>query len=102
MKMSVKDSKKLRYGENRHQVCHFFGNLDALFEQLHGKEISYMVAENGVENIWSQPLDGADPYRVTNFDSGTIGTNWAPSPDGKRMVVSRGSESTDVVLLRAK
>jgi Tol biopolymer transport system component len=67
-----------------------------------GKEISYMVGENGVENIWSQPLDGTAPYRVTNFDSGTIGTNWAPSPDGKRMVVSRGSESTDVVLLRAK
>jgi serine/threonine protein kinase len=67
-----------------------------------GKEISYMAEENGVENIWSQPLDGTAPYRVTNFDSGTIGVNWAPSPDGKRMVVSRGQESTDVVLLRAK
>jgi phosphoribosylaminoimidazolecarboxamide formyltransferase/IMP cyclohydrolase len=41
LKMSVKDSKKLRYGENPHQEGHFFGNLDELFEQLHGKEISY-------------------------------------------------------------
>ncbi len=41
LKMSVKNSKKLRYGENPHQLGHFFGNLDALFEQLHGKEISY-------------------------------------------------------------
>ena len=41
LKMSVKDSKKLRYGENPHQEGYFFGNLDELFEQLHGKEISY-------------------------------------------------------------
>ena len=31
LKMSVKNSKKLRYGENPHQEGHFFGNLDALF-----------------------------------------------------------------------
>lgn len=31
----------LRYGENPHQKAVFFGNLNACFEQLHGKEISY-------------------------------------------------------------
>ncbi|MEN8201888.1 MAG: bifunctional phosphoribosylaminoimidazolecarboxamide formyltransferase/IMP cyclohydrolase [Bacteroidota bacterium] len=41
LKVSVKESKKLRYGENPHQEGYYFGNLDALFEQLHGKEISY-------------------------------------------------------------
>ncbi len=41
LKVSVKDSKKLRYGENPHQEGYFFGELDDLFEQLHGKEISY-------------------------------------------------------------
>lgn len=31
----------LRYGENPHQAATFHGNLDAMFEKLHGKEISY-------------------------------------------------------------
>lgn len=41
LKVSEKYSKMLRYGENPHQQGLFFGNLDELFEQLHGKEISY-------------------------------------------------------------
>ncbi len=35
------DQKALRYGENPHQKGYFFGNLDAMFDQIHGKEISY-------------------------------------------------------------
>ncbi len=35
------DQKTLRYGENPHQKGYFFGNLDAMFDQIHGKEISY-------------------------------------------------------------
>ena len=31
----------LRYGENPHQHAAFVGNLDQVFKQLHGKEISY-------------------------------------------------------------
>ena len=31
----------LRYGENPHQAATFYGDLDAMFEQLHGKELSY-------------------------------------------------------------
>ena len=34
-------SRPLRYGENPHQKATFFGNLDEVFEQLNGKEISY-------------------------------------------------------------
>jgi len=41
LKVSVQESKKLRYGENPHQEGYFYGNLETLFEQLHGKEISY-------------------------------------------------------------
>jgi phosphoribosylaminoimidazolecarboxamide formyltransferase/IMP cyclohydrolase len=32
---------ELRYGENPHQKGYFFGYLDALFDKLHGKELSY-------------------------------------------------------------
>ncbi len=38
---SANDQKALRYGENPHQRGYFYGNLDAMFDQIHGKEISY-------------------------------------------------------------
>ncbi|NCO54124.1 MAG: bifunctional phosphoribosylaminoimidazolecarboxamide formyltransferase/IMP cyclohydrolase [Bacteroidetes bacterium CG02_land_8_20_14_3_00_31_25] len=40
-KISIKGSNSLRYGENPHQNGKFYGNLNEVFEQLHGKEISY-------------------------------------------------------------
>ena len=33
--------KFLRYGENPHQKGYFFGDFDAMFKKLHGKELSY-------------------------------------------------------------
>lgn len=38
---SFDQTNTLRYGENPHQKGYFFGNLDDLFEKLHGKELSY-------------------------------------------------------------
>ena len=40
-KQSNNNSVGLRYGENPHQKGRFFGNLDDVFEQIHGKAISY-------------------------------------------------------------
>jgi len=40
-KQSVQGGRGLRYGENPHQNATFYGNLDELFEQLNGKELSY-------------------------------------------------------------
>jgi phosphoribosylaminoimidazolecarboxamide formyltransferase / IMP cyclohydrolase len=40
-KASLHESKSLRYGENPHQKGTFYGNLNLVFDQLHGKEISY-------------------------------------------------------------
>jgi phosphoribosylaminoimidazolecarboxamide formyltransferase/IMP cyclohydrolase len=34
-------ARTLRYGENPHQQGIFYGNLHEVFEQLHGKELSY-------------------------------------------------------------
>ena len=33
--------KALRYGENPHQAATFYGDLEAMFNQIHGKELSY-------------------------------------------------------------
>ena len=38
---SIPNPKAMRYGENPHQSGVFYGNLDQLFDQLHGKELSY-------------------------------------------------------------
>lgn len=35
------DAKPMRYGENPHQKGFFYGKFEEMFEQLHGKEISY-------------------------------------------------------------
>ncbi len=40
-KASETISKTLRYGENPHQKGYFFGDLEAMFDKLHGKELSY-------------------------------------------------------------
>ena len=40
-KASEQHSKVLRYGENPHQKGYFFGDLEAMFDKLHGKELSY-------------------------------------------------------------
>jgi len=40
-KNSTRQGKKLRYGENPHQEGVFYGDLAEMFDQIHGKELSY-------------------------------------------------------------
>lgn len=40
-KKSIQQGRTLRYGENPHQKGVFYGDLDGLFDQLNGKELSY-------------------------------------------------------------
>jgi len=40
-RQSFDNVSTLRYGENPHQKGYFFGDLDELFDKLHGKELSY-------------------------------------------------------------
>jgi phosphoribosylaminoimidazolecarboxamide formyltransferase / IMP cyclohydrolase len=40
-KQSEREHQVLRYGENPHQQGVFYGNLDAMFEKINGKELSY-------------------------------------------------------------
>ena len=40
-KTSVPEGQVLRYGENPHQKGFFFGDFDAMFNKIHGKELSY-------------------------------------------------------------
>lgn len=39
--LTKREAKTLRYGENPHQQAIFYGDLNNVFRQLHGKELSY-------------------------------------------------------------
>ena len=41
LKISETQGNVLRYGENPHQKGYFFGDFEAIFTKLHGKELSY-------------------------------------------------------------
>ena len=41
LRVAVDGAKDLRYGENPHQEARFYGDFNAIFDQIHGKEISY-------------------------------------------------------------
>lgn len=41
LKISEESAKDLRYGENPHQEARFYGDINALFDQLNGKELSF-------------------------------------------------------------
>jgi WD40 repeat protein len=64
-----------------------------------GKAVAYNIVENGVGNIWAQPLDGSSGHQLTNFTSDQIRT-FQFSPDGKTLSVTRFHVVSDVVLLR--
>src|SRR5262245_43308159 len=64
-----------------------------------GKSVAYPVKENGVDNVWVQPLDGAPGRQITNFKSEQIlSFHW--SLDGKKLGILRGHTDSDVVLLQ--
>jgi eukaryotic-like serine/threonine-protein kinase len=66
-----------------------------------GKSVAYIIRDQGVDNIFVQPLDGSAGHQITNFTSQHIAEfQW--SPDGKTLAVARAQETSDVVLLREK
>ena len=64
-----------------------------------GKAVAYTIVENGVGNVWEQPLDGSPGHRLTNFTSDRIRA-FQFSTDGKSLAIARMHVVSDVVLLR--
>jgi Tol biopolymer transport system component len=63
-----------------------------------GRALEDLVVRDGVTNVWRFPLDGSAPRPVTTFTSEQI-MNYRWSRDGKTLALSRGTYSTDVVLI---
>jgi eukaryotic-like serine/threonine-protein kinase len=64
-----------------------------------GKALVYVDTRNGVSNIWSQPINGGPPKQLSNFKSDLI-FNSALSLDGRQLVLARGTQTRDVVLIK--
>jgi Tol biopolymer transport system component/DNA-binding winged helix-turn-helix (wHTH) protein len=62
-----------------------------------GQAVAYIDSPGGVDNIWTQPLDGSTPVQLTGFKAGKIsGFDW--SRDGL-LAILRISKSSDVILI---
>jgi len=64
-----------------------------------GRAVVYAVRQDGVDNLWEEPLDGSAGRQITNFTADRIMV-WHFSPDGKSIGMIRGHQESDVVLLR--
>jgi Tol biopolymer transport system component len=64
-----------------------------------GKSLVYTIRQNGVDNLWQQPLDGSPGKLLTAFKAEHIWDyHW--SPDGSNLALVRGHNDSDVVLMR--
>ena len=63
-----------------------------------GKSILYPRFEAGVDNIWSAPIGGTHPTKLTHFDSDRI-LSFDVSSDN-RLVIARGNFAIDMVLIK--
>lgn len=71
LKLSVLDSKVLRYGENPHQEGYFFGPLSELLEHVHGKEISYnnLLDIDAAVNLMFEFYDGDPAFGILKHNN---------------------------------
>ena len=68
-----------------------------------GRSIIFAMRQNGVTNLWLQPLGPpgskpVPPHQWTHFSANDV-KGFAISPDGKQVVLSRGNLTTDIVLI---
>jgi Tol biopolymer transport system component len=77
-----------------------FGGYPIIHWTQDGRDLTYLRDLQGVTNIWSQPLDGGPQKQVTDFTAGQI-FNFAWAKDGQQLALARGSQTSDVVLIRS-
>ena len=63
--------KSLRYGENPHQEGFYVGNFEEMFDQLHGKEISYnnMLDIDAAVNLMDDFREGPPTFAVLKHNN---------------------------------
>lgn len=71
LKLSISESKILRYGENPHQEGYFYGSLSELLEQVHGKEISYnnLLDIDAAVNLMTEFYEGSPAFGILKHNN---------------------------------
>ena len=71
LKISETNGKVLRYGENPHQRGFFFGNFDAIFTKLHGKELSYnnLLDVDAAVNLMNEFKDEEPAFAILKHNN---------------------------------
>ena len=71
LNLSVPSKKSLRYGENPHQEGRFFGNLDDILKQLHGKELSYnnLLDVDAALNLIEEFMDSDPTFAILKHNN---------------------------------
>ncbi len=70
-KQSIQEAQILRYGENPHQKGVFYGDLEAMFEKLHGKELSYnnLLDVDAAVNLIAEFKDSAPTFAILKHNN---------------------------------
>jgi phosphoribosylaminoimidazolecarboxamide formyltransferase / IMP cyclohydrolase len=70
-KASISKGQVLRYGENPHQKGFFFGDFDAMFTKLHGKELSYnnLLDVDAAVNLILEFKDDAPTFAILKHNN---------------------------------
>ena len=72
LRLSAGPANGLRYGENPHQAAAFYGDLQGLFQQLNGKELSYnnlLDLDAALELIDDMATLGGTPFAVLKHNN---------------------------------
>ncbi|MGH9882489.1 MAG: hypothetical protein ACRD6N_13710, partial [Pyrinomonadaceae bacterium] len=63
-----------------------------------GRAVTYVSRQNGISEIWSQPIDGGEPKKLTDFKADQIFSfDWSRE---NKLVISYGTNTSDIVLIR--
>jgi phosphoribosylaminoimidazolecarboxamide formyltransferase / IMP cyclohydrolase len=71
LKVSVKEKNALRYGENPHQKGYFYGDLNAMFQKLNGKELSYnnLLDVDAAVNLMEEFKNDAPTFAILKHNN---------------------------------
>ena len=63
-----------------------------------GRAVTCVSVVDGLADIWSQPIAGGEPKKITNFRADEIFSfSWSPT---NNLAISHGTSTSDVVLIR--
>ncbi|MFN4761724.1 bifunctional phosphoribosylaminoimidazolecarboxamide formyltransferase/IMP cyclohydrolase [Gillisia sp. Q332] len=70
-KQSFSKGKELRYGENPHQKGTFYGDFETVFNQVHGKELSYnnLLDVDAAVNLMGEFKDDAPTFAILKHNN---------------------------------